>query len=64
VLGLFLQSSELGPPTSLPVGECAPPPFGSGGAHSPGGEGEGVGPNSDEGTYACDTLGIYVLFAK
>jgi hypothetical protein len=28
---LFLQSSELGPPTPSPVGECVPSPFDSGG---------------------------------
>ncbi len=28
---LFLQSLELGSPTPLAAGECAPPPFGPGG---------------------------------
>ncbi len=47
---LFLQSSDLGPPTLSPAGNCVPPPFSSvEGAHSLRGEGVG-GPNSDEVT--------------
>ncbi len=44
---LFLQSSELGPLTPSPAGECVPlpPPFGPGGTHSLAREGRG-----DKGT--------------
>jgi hypothetical protein len=58
---LFLQSSELGPSTPSPAGECVPSPFGSGRREharliSLAGEGVG-GPDSDEGT---DTVVLYV----
>ncbi len=48
---LFLQSLELGLPTSSPAGVCASPLLVPGeGAHSLAGEGVG-GSNSNEGTY-------------
>ncbi len=51
---LFLQSSEMGPPTPSPVGECVSPPLvPGGGTHSLGAR----GPNSEEGT---DTLVLLV----
>jgi hypothetical protein len=61
---LSLQSSEMGPSTPSPAGECVPPPFGSWGeTDSLAGEKEegGGGPDSDEGDIHCGTLGIYVL---
>jgi hypothetical protein len=56
---LFLQSSELGLPQ--PRHPQVSGVGGWGGAHSLAGVGVGVGgPNSDEGTDNCGTLGIYV----
>jgi hypothetical protein len=56
---IFLQSSELGPPTPPPHPQASVSPFGSGGGtHSLGGEGL-EGPNSDEGT---DTVLLYVCY--
>jgi hypothetical protein len=59
---LFLQSSELGVPRPPPAGECAPPPFGSGGGgHSRYRERGWGSPNSDGGTYTV-VLCIYKYF--
>jgi hypothetical protein len=63
---LFLYSLELGLPTTLPAGECVPPPFGSGGRGTLAWVWGGGGPNSDEGTDSdCGTgtvFQIYVYF--
>ncbi len=49
---LFLQSSELGPPTPLPVGECVPPLV-QGRRHGEGGS------QFRRGDSHCGTLGIF-----
>ncbi len=59
---LFLRSSELGPPTSSPACESAPPLFGSGGgAYSLAREGPRgwESPKTDEGAYPV-VLFIYI----
>jgi hypothetical protein len=55
---LFLQSSELGPPTLPPNPRRVGPTFGSGEGHACGRGGGGGGPSLDEGT---DTVVLYVL---
>jgi hypothetical protein len=68
VQSFFSSRRNWDSPTSLPAGECAPPPpplWFRGIAQSTlacGRGGEGV-PNSDEGTYTvdCGTLYMYVL---
>ncbi len=58
----FLQSSEFGPPTPSPAGECVPPPFGSGGTHLLAGEGVGGVPILDEGAdVLCDLQYMYIV---
>jgi hypothetical protein len=60
---LFLQSSELGPPTPSLAGECVLNPLWLRGMDTFAcGRGDG-GPNSDEGTDNCGTLGIYTLYS-
>jgi hypothetical protein len=46
---IFLQSSELGPPTPSPAGEVAPSPLVPGGAYSLVGEGVGGVPTRTRG---------------
>jgi hypothetical protein len=49
------------PPTPLAAGECAPPPFGTGGGHTPLRLKGWGSPNSHEGTYTV-VLYIYKYF--
>jgi hypothetical protein len=61
---LFLKSSDLGPSTSSPAGECVPSHFGSaGGTHSLAGEGV-RGSQFGRANRHCGTLVIYVLCGR
>jgi hypothetical protein len=67
VMSFFSSSWNWDCPTPSPAGECAPPPFGSGGRGTCTLLREGGmlgGPHFQRGERHCGTLGIYVLYAS